>query len=49
MQTHSTTTRSLRKQKPNGHVSRGDKARFLFERGHVHVVVGGRFYEEGRD
>lgn len=37
------TTRSaaIRAQKPNGRISRGDRARFLFERGHVHPA--GRF------
>ena len=40
-----TKSSAIRSRKPNGHVSRGDKARFLFERGHVHVVVGGRFYD----
>lgn len=31
-----TRSASIRNQKPNGRVSRGDRARFLFERGHVH-------------
>ena len=36
---------AVRARKPNGRVNRGDRARFLFERGHVHIIRGGYAYE----